>query len=243
VVVPAYNEEFTIRECVLALRAQTYPGCYEILIVDNASADATAAVAGELGCSLVHEPRRGYVQAVTAGFAAAAGEIIACTDADTVVPETWLADLVDGLCRPGVVGYGGAFVFGDGPGWLRLVGRVFGPMTWHISGGNMAVWRWAFEKVGGFDPSINLGADVDLHLRLKRIGRVIVNHSLLVPTSSRRFAYSFFRTVWRNYFNDLCFVLFGKPVYHDFPAIRLGPCSDQARPAALTGAAPSGSPR
>jgi glycosyltransferase involved in cell wall biosynthesis len=223
IVVPAHNEEYTLRNCLEALRKQTYLGHYEIIVVDNASTDATAAIARELGCTVIHEPKRGYIHAVTAGFAGAAGEIIASTDADTIVPAEWLESLVKGLCEPGVVGYGGAFVFSDGPSWLRLVGKIFGPLTWHISGANMAIWRWAFERIGGFDPTVNLGADVDLHLRLRRIGKVIVNHSFAVPTSSRRFAYSFFRTVWRNYFNDFCFVVFGKPAYYDFPAIRMKP--------------------
>jgi len=45
---------------------------------------------------------------------------------------------------------------------LSLASRHIG----HPSGGNMAVRRWAYGAVGGFDPHINLATDTDLVIRL-----------------------------------------------------------------------------
>lgn len=49
VVVPARNEADTIRQCVEALLAQTYPN-YEIIVVDDRSTDATGEILGEILC-------------------------------------------------------------------------------------------------------------------------------------------------------------------------------------------------
>ena len=54
----------------------------EVLVVDNASEDDSAALAAAAGARVVHEPRRGYGSAYLAGFAAARGRYIVMADAD-----------------------------------------------------------------------------------------------------------------------------------------------------------------
>ena len=84
VVIPCLNEAGNIGRCV-ALARQTLeehgiPG--EVVVVDNASEDASAELASAAGARVVHEPRRGYGSAYLAGFAAARGEFIVMADAD-----------------------------------------------------------------------------------------------------------------------------------------------------------------
>ncbi|MBN1575306.1 MAG: glycosyltransferase, partial [Chitinispirillaceae bacterium] len=188
VVVPAHNEERFLPACLAALSGQDYRGDYEIIVVDNASTDATSGIARRYGCGVLSEPVKGYNRAVKKGFEAAEGEIIACTDADTIVGVEWLSKLVSTLSRRGVVACGGLFTFHDGPFWLKLTALFFGKFNYHISGANMAVWRHAYHRSGGFSLDVNLGADVEIGKRLKRIGDVVIDRSLVVATSSRRFA-------------------------------------------------------
>ncbi len=63
-VIPAWNEEGNIGRVVAAIPR---PLCHQIVVVDNASTDATAAVARAAGAVVVCQPRRGY------GYACAAG--------------------------------------------------------------------------------------------------------------------------------------------------------------------------
>jgi glycosyltransferase involved in cell wall biosynthesis len=84
VVIPCLNEAENIERCVSdalrALRDGSIDG--EVLVVDNASEDDSAALATAAGARVVSEPRRGYGSAYLAGFAAARGEYIVMADAD-----------------------------------------------------------------------------------------------------------------------------------------------------------------
>jgi glycosyltransferase involved in cell wall biosynthesis len=84
VVIPCLNEEENIAECVgrarRALAESALPG--EVIVVDNASEDRSAELAGAAGARVIPEPRRGYGSAYLAGFAAARGQYIVMADAD-----------------------------------------------------------------------------------------------------------------------------------------------------------------
>ncbi len=84
VVIPCLNEAENIEECVRTacevLRSHDIDG--EVLVVDNASEDDSAALAVAAGARVVSEPRRGYGSAYLAGFAAARGRYIVMADAD-----------------------------------------------------------------------------------------------------------------------------------------------------------------
>ena len=221
VVIPAFNEEDLLRDCICSLLAQEYDGRFEIIVVDNASTDATATIARAMGVRVVSELKKGYVHAVKAGFSAAAGDIIACTDADTRVPPTWLSRITEVLSCAAIVGCSGTFRFYDGPVWLRFLGEVFGRWNYHLAGANMAVWRRAYVASGGFNVNVNLGADVELGQRLKRQGKVVLDAALRVSTSGRRFQFAFFQTLWLYYLNDLWLLLLKRPLFYNFPAIRI----------------------
>jgi glycosyltransferase involved in cell wall biosynthesis len=84
VVIPCLNEAENIERCVQTAREvlarSELDG--EVLVVDNASEDDSAALAAAAGARVVHEPRRGYGSAYLAGFAAARGRYIVMADAD-----------------------------------------------------------------------------------------------------------------------------------------------------------------
>ena len=57
VVIPAYNEENYLDRCLRSLREQRYPTSqFEVIVVDNASTDATAEIARRFGARVVSEP-------------------------------------------------------------------------------------------------------------------------------------------------------------------------------------------
>src|SRR3984957_10067262 len=86
VVIPCLNEAENIEVCVVAalgaLKDSAIAG--EVLVVDNASEDDSAALAEAAGARVVSEPRRGYGSAYLAGFAAARGKYIVMADADLI---------------------------------------------------------------------------------------------------------------------------------------------------------------
>src|SRR5829696_7784039 len=84
VVIPCLNEADNIERCVTwartTLAEHGIPG--EVVVADNDSEDASAALALAAGARVVHERRRGYGNAYMAGFAAARGRHIVMADAD-----------------------------------------------------------------------------------------------------------------------------------------------------------------
>src|SRR5262249_21220604 len=82
VVMPGHKEEEGGRATIEQMPAIVD----EVLVVDNASTDGTAAVAKELGARVVFEARKGYGRAYKTGFAQARGDIIVTMDGDGTYP-------------------------------------------------------------------------------------------------------------------------------------------------------------
>jgi len=79
-VIPAYNEEETIRHVVEEFRQE--PHLDEIVVVDNNCKDRTAELAAAAGARVVQESRPGYGSALLAGMDAAKGDILVLVEAD-----------------------------------------------------------------------------------------------------------------------------------------------------------------
>lgn len=97
--IPCLNEEAGIVSVIDAARAGLANAglAGEIIVVDNASEDASAELAQAAGACVIHEPRRGYGSAYLAGLAAARGTYIVMTDADGTYPIESLGDFVSRL--------------------------------------------------------------------------------------------------------------------------------------------------
>ncbi len=121
VVIPCLNEAENIECCVHAalevLSRNALDG--EVVVVDNASEDNSAALAAAAGARVVHEPRRGYGSAYLAGFAAARGRYIVMADADLTYDFNEIPRFVAELDR------GAELVMGD-----RMDNIQPGAMTW-----------------------------------------------------------------------------------------------------------------
>jgi len=238
VVVPAYNEEVLLPACLAALRVQDFAGDVEIIVVDNASTDRTAEAARSHGVIVLEEPERGYCRALIRGFEAATGEVIACTDADTVVPPDWISRLVREYARrPEAVAIGGHVEFTRRNWKCRLLTRLVLPVFNridrsnpdgpHLWGANFSVRRDAFREVGGWNPRFSLQADSELSVRLRKVGRVVLLDSLTVHTSSRRWNQSLLLNGFIYASNWFWFKFFSVPLYTDFPTVRCAQAEDR----------------
>jgi glycosyltransferase involved in cell wall biosynthesis len=99
VVIPCLNEAEGIAHVVAeardALRAAGLSG--EIIVVDNASEDDSAALARDAGATVITESRRGYGSAYLAGLAAARGRYVVMADADGTYPLDRLGEFAQRL--------------------------------------------------------------------------------------------------------------------------------------------------
>ena len=93
VIIPTYNEQDCIEDCLRALLSQQQPAD-EIVVVDNNSTDKTTDIVLRLASEtpvirLIRAPEQGVINARSLGFDSARGEILARIDADTRVPDVW----------------------------------------------------------------------------------------------------------------------------------------------------------
>ena len=196
-VIPAYNEEKYISGC-LASVAEHGVEFHEVIVIDNASTDRTAEVAGSFaGVRVVYEPAKGLTRARQRGLEEADGDIIAFFDADTRMPAGWMAQATTMLADPKVVCISGPYRYYDGP-WLRNqivhflwwisyapMYRIVGHM---VAGANFAARKDALYACGGFDRNIEFhGEDTDLSRRIAKHGKVIFRMSFYIYSSSRRY--------------------------------------------------------
>lgn len=199
VIVPARNEERFLPACLEALRRQTLKD-FELIVVDSASSDRTGEIARAFGANVIRLEKPGVSRARQAGFEAAKGDIIASTDADTIVPPDWLERLTAPFSNSEVVGTYGNVVYGDefkALAWSFNNGRRFFNIlgVGGLPGQNFAVRRSAFEAVNGFyTPKGNIvygypeHEDLWLGLKLRRVGRLVAVPKLCVLSSPRRFS-------------------------------------------------------
>lgn len=91
-IVPAYNAANTIADCLEALLAQQLDYPFEIIVADDGSNDATAAIVRSYipqGVQLLQLAHRGAGAARNAGIEVAKGELLLFTDADCVPAPDW----------------------------------------------------------------------------------------------------------------------------------------------------------
>lgn len=191
VIVPVYNGERTIGECVQSIFALSFPrNDVELLLIDNASSDGTSTILdGYRDRAIVlYEVERGPAAARNRGLRNATGDIVAFTDADCVVHRDWLGHLIEPL-RDHAVGIAGGTIlarrpsnaiaeFGERIHDHRMAIEYDSPP--YAITMNWASRRSVFDEVGLFDEELLRCEDCDLAYRVVAAGYRIVHEPAAV---------------------------------------------------------------
>jgi len=184
VIIAARNEEKNIESCLISVSNQTYPlSLFEIIVIDDNSTDATQMIVQSLSGKIrnltvvstgLNPESGGKTNALSIGIEQSKGEIILITDADCVVPRTWIASTVAHYEEQvGIVG-GMTLQEATTPfqgmqslDWAYLLGiasaaaSLRNPLS--TIGNNLSFRRNAYESVGGYR-TINFSVTEDYAL-------------------------------------------------------------------------------
>jgi len=204
VVVCSYNGERVIRECAEGLSRLEYPN-FEVIVVDDGSTDATAAIARDYGFKVISTENRGLSSARNTGLEHATGELIAYLDDDAYPDPHWLSYLANTFMTTDYAGVGGPNIPPRGDGFIAecVANAPGGPLhvmltdtqAEHIPGCNMAFRTACLKPIGGFDPQFRVaGDDVDVCWRLQEQGWTLGFNACAMVFHHRR---NSIRAYWR----------------------------------------------
>lgn len=192
-IVPAYNEELELPATLAAIGDAAQDRQCEIIVVDDASTDATAEIARQAGAQAVSINRRQIAAARNAGAHAARGDLLFFVDADTRINREHVTGAVASL-NCGYSG-GSARVITDGavPLWGRVFVKTFCTIYFAANlgaGAFLFTTRENFEKIGGFNEELFIGEEVYFSLALRKIGRFKILREPIVTSGRKLRMYS-----------------------------------------------------
>lgn len=202
IIIPTLNEESVIEKTLKGLKSKlTIP--HEIIVTDGKSTDRTVEIARGLADKVVEykgEKRQTIAQGRNDGAKAANGDLLVFLDADCTIYEpdklfseaikqfeerknlsaliAWIRVLKENETWPDYLVYQ---IFNS---YLVLINNVFNA---GVSGGEFQMMRKNdFETVGGYNETLVAAEDVELLSRLRKLGRIRLDPSLVVYHSGRR---------------------------------------------------------
>jgi len=177
-IIPAYNEEAYLTALLNSVdkaRARYVGGAdaIEVLVVDNASTDATADLARRRGCRVVREEKRVIAAVRNAGARQALGQVVVFVDADnTIHPDTFNAIARSLSTGKVIAGASGVKMQRMSPG-IAAAYLLMVPLVWltGMDTGVVFCRREDFEAIGGFNEDRLFAEDVQFLLDLMLLGR------------------------------------------------------------------------
>jgi cellulose synthase/poly-beta-1,6-N-acetylglucosamine synthase-like glycosyltransferase len=187
VIIPAYNEEKVLGNCVRSILRSEYRSL-EVLIIDDGSTDDTASLmadlaAGDRRISALSQPNAGKGAALNTGIAHARGEVLFFVDADGLFAPNTVSEMLRGLHSPEI----GAVCGDDRPINLDRVQTKMLTILSHVGtglvrralvvlhvlpivSGNIGAFpRSVIDEVGGFRED-TVGEDLELTWRVQMAG-------------------------------------------------------------------------
>jgi succinoglycan biosynthesis protein ExoA len=218
VLVPVRNEAASIREAVAAMRAQRFPGRFELLFMDGRSDDGTRAILDGLALEddrivVLDNPRRGIPQALNIGLSHARGLFVARMDAHALYPPDYLATGVRRLERGGADYVTGLQLPHGVDTWSRRISLALNsPLGAGGAGfrrraaeetetdaGFTGLWRReTLERLGGWREDWVVNEDGELAARLRKAGgRIVCVPEMAARYVPRRSLGALVRQYWR----------------------------------------------
>jgi len=206
IVIPAFNEESVIRQCLFAALYQSVPAA-EIIVVDNMSTDSTAdlvrQVQGEYPDApiklLQQDEEQGLIPTRNFGLDRATGDVLGRIDADSILEPDWVAQVQEAFMDPEVMAATGPVLYYDMPlrrfglqaddRMRRFVLKLAKKQYHFLFGSNMALRRGAWDIIRHDvcrDEADEMHEDIDVSVHLADHGLKILYVPEMVSGMSAR---------------------------------------------------------
>ena len=226
IIIPVKNRP-DIRDCLKSLELLDYPkDKIEVIVVDDGSTDSTAQVIQTFKIKAIHLTHTiGASACRNLAVKEAKGELIGFIDSDCVAHPNWLKELVP-YFEEKKVGIVGGYVsnfyyrsaldrYEDTKSSLNMGRHPFGAedgksSTTYVPSCNLIIRKKAFLEAGGFQEDLNVGEDVDLCWRVRKLGYHLLylpqgevkhkHRNDVMPMLKRRFDYGTSEAIlyWRH---------------------------------------------
>jgi glycosyltransferase involved in cell wall biosynthesis len=199
VILPHYNNSRQLSKLLEALEKQRYPqDSFEIIVVDNGSADKVDHLASRFNIRLAFEKDiRGSYAARNKGIQMAKGEILCFTDSDCTPHENWIAEGVKTLSQQDahLVGGNVIFTFSD----KKRAAEYYDAITnmgiedsaikrQVAKTANLFIKKQVLEKTGLFPVQLKSGGDIYLTAKaVKNRFRLVYSPGAIVYHPARTF--------------------------------------------------------
>jgi GT2 family glycosyltransferase len=208
IIIPVFNNLELTQNCLASIWEHTPPDLYEVILVDNASTDATPAFLGPLAAAgkihlITNETNLGYAKACNQAARAARGDYLVMLNNDTLVTSGWLNALIEAVEQDDNLAIVGAkLLYPDDS--VQHAGVVFNHKgkVYHlyrcfhrdhpavnktrefqvVTAACLLIRTAVFRQVGLFDENfVNGFEDLDLCLRVRQSGyRIVYNPDCVV---------------------------------------------------------------
>jgi cellulose synthase/poly-beta-1,6-N-acetylglucosamine synthase-like glycosyltransferase len=187
-IVPVRNDADHLRRCLSSINESAQALPFELIVADNGSTDESARVGQAAGARVLSLPKLRVSSLRNAAARVARGDVLAFIDADHEIDSGWSRAALDLLGDESIVAVGAQYrAPGEGTWVQRMYDRFrrhrrgCHEVTW-LPSGNLAVRRASFERVGGFDTSLETCEDVDFCQRLVSCGGRLLSSDALRST-------------------------------------------------------------
>lgn len=176
VIIPVKNGEKYLRPAIEGIKKQNMS--VEIIVVNDASTDATAKIAEDSGCVVLnHDVCKGQVAGKNTGLSAAKGEYVMFHDADDVMRDGVLSQMYDVMESNPAVGAVMAmvkdFISPDVSEEDAKKTSIKAEPYYGLFTGAVLIRKSAFDKVGQFDEKLTTGEIIAWKLAMEKYGMEI----------------------------------------------------------------------
>lgn len=212
IVVPMFNAEERIYDCIMSLLEQSCAKTdYEIILVDDGSTDKTLEIVDSVISSappllkVLTQENMGQSVARNFGIKESVGKIVAFIDSDCVASTRWVEEIIRAFNDNDVDMIGGSVVVSNSTfiGKCDEANSFYGVQPIHkteereyIASVNMSILRSVLDSVGGFDESLRGAEDSELSYRVAHklfVPEIVVRHNTTRTTLKK-----YLRNCYRN---------------------------------------------